>query len=349
MTLRRACLVAGLALAGSGCEILQSEIQRALGADYDIPLQQEGPDMTVDVGEQVTKLEDEIFDKRNESDEARQNYEILVALCKTEPGKVCEPQARFPKLIPRYLWPYGCIVDGNDGVDAGPAGFTYISDPEECTMPLTCEKTDLTALTNGIDPQNPPAGNGCVDISDWLSQIEGLDEITQVAQAAKADLSEHGSLKNVKQVKKVTINRVIFHFKENSFTYAIPAMDAFVGPPVGEEEVKDAKALIADSKVTLFGTLSETAAKFTGEKDMSLNAEGKAKLSDALRSLKATVAAQANFEVPPETVAADADNCRDPAHLPTGASPCEGFPKPDGLVKLSVELAVTVTVNPQGK
>ena len=226
-------------------------------------------------------------------------------------------------------------------------------------MALTCEPTDPATLENGYNPASPPAGNGCVDVGSWLEQVPGFSDMTDIAEAAKVDLASKvgGSVKDVKQVKKVTVNRVTLKFKENSFTYPIPQTESFIGEPVSDDEVKDAKALIRDGKINLFGTLSETPALFTGNKNMSISAEGKTQLSEALLGLKGTVAAQAHLTVPPETDAARVDNCKEAGHaVNEPAEYCESFPKPGdgkvdpvyGKIKMSVEMEVVVRINPSG-
>jgi hypothetical protein len=345
-------VLAGLALALSGCEAVEAEITRLWQSDYDLPITWESPDVDIDVGKQVNKVEDQINQQKDADDAGRRNYAMLRALCETEPGRSCEP-ARFPKRIPRYLWPYGCIVAGGD------AGAPQFLPKEQCTMALTCQPTDPASLEGGFNPSNPPAGNGCVEVGAWLEQVPGFSDMTDVAQAAKVDLSSKvgASVKDVRQVKKVTVNRVTLKFKENTFTYPVPATDTYIGEPVSDEAVKDAKALIAAGKVDIFGSLSQVPAEYVGNKNMSLNAEGKKKLSDALLGLKGTVAAEAHLEVPPETEADRADNCLDPAHPVTHATDyCESFPKPGdaqaspsyGKIKMSVEMEVVVRVNPSG-
>lgn len=333
-------------LVGGGCTAFQAEIDRIVGADYDIPVTGFTPEVTLNLTEQVTRLEDQVNDRKDNSDDDRRNFLVLQALCETEPGRDCTV-ARFPIRIARFVWPFGCITRDAQNLP------TY-NQPDACTMPLTCAPTDqatMEAILNGgaVDPQNPPQGNGCVDVETWVSQMENYEDMTHVVQATVMDLSTNGSLKDIRQVKKVTVTRVTMKFKDNSLTYAIPQTHYFVGPVVSEAETQDGKQLIVDGKVTEFGILNEVAAMFNGGKNMQLTSEGKALLSDALRGFKATVAAQAVLVIPPATEAAREDNCKDPAHLVTNASGyCESFPKPGGETKLSVEMDVVFTVNAGG-
>jgi hypothetical protein len=341
MNHRLAVAVVGLALPWlCGCDILLTEINYWLGQDIIVPVAQEGPEMTVNVDEEVTKIEDGINQKKD-SAEGRSNYEILKALCETEPNKNCEP-ARFPARIPRYLWPYGCFV-----TDAT-TGFKIYKEKEQCTDDMACEETDIQQLQN-VDPTNLPTGNGCIDVSDWVAQVPGFSDLTTVARATKMDFSEKGSLEDSKQVKKVHVDEVIVHFKSNSLTYPIPSTGTYVGAPVSEAEANDAKALISNGTVVLFGELTETAAAFTGDKSMTMNSEGQGLLSDAVKGFRATIAAQTTLDVPPDTVPEQADNCRHADHLPNGSDPCEGFPKPGGQATFTVEIALTFTINIKGQ
>lgn len=328
----------GLAVTGCGVD-LEDQVNYLLSRDYDITMTWETPaDIPIDVGAQVAKLEDQIYQQREQSAEAGRSYAVLKAVCQTDPSMgACEP-ARFPPRIPRYAWPVGCVVNGS------------LLPRQQCTMPLECEPTDLATLQAWqANPSGPaPAGNGCVDVSTWLEQVPNLEEVTAVAKAVNADLSKEGSLKSVKQVKKVTVNRVTVKFKSNSLTLAIPEVGTYVGAPVSDEAVQDARALIADGRLKLFGSLSQTPPFWLGNKNMSLTSAGKAALSEALLGLKATLAAETHLDVPPETTPADPDNCLNPATSPTSATPCEGFPKPDGTVKVRIEMNLTFTVNASG-
>ncbi|MBI5493947.1 MAG: hypothetical protein HY904_02905 [Deltaproteobacteria bacterium] len=336
--MRRLGMLAGAAIVAAGCGTdIEGEINRILGSDYDITVSQESPDITVNVSEQVTKLEDKI------NSDGGSNRQILVTLCKADPAATtCDTDPRFPVRIPRYIWPAGYINRSTNPPTLVPAA--------NHTTSSTCDPTDPALVASGtVSTTSLPPGNGCVDVSAWLMEVDGVEELTKIAQAVKFDLSEKGSLKDVSQVRKVTVQRVTFKFKENSFPYAVPTTEMFVGKPVSDEEVRVAKQLIADQKVTLFGTLSNVTAMFTGNRNMQLEAAGKAVLSDAIRGFKATLAAQAQPDIPPETDAAREDNCKMPGHLVTERDDyCESFAKPGGTVKFSVEMEVTFTVRPSG-
>jgi hypothetical protein len=337
-SLKRCAVLCGVWALGSGCDF-EKEWNTITGADYDIPVEQETPETTIDIGQQITRLEDQLNSKKNDSTEDMERYKILLAVCKTEPNKVCEPTARLPVRVPRYVWPAGCI----DATTVPPTIHTA----EECTAPMACEETDPAALEAYLANPGPtaPAGNGCVDVSKWISQIPNIADYTTVAGAVHFDVSSQGSLKDVSVVKKVTVTKVQVNYKENTFNYPIPSTEAFVGAPASDQETADAKKLIADNKVTKFGTLPVTPETYTGSKTMALEADGKAKLSDAIRGFKATLAARAALTVPPDTDANRQDNCRDPAHLVNSADYCESFPKPDGHLKVSLTVAVTFTFN----
>ncbi len=338
-------VVAGLFSAGCDGlteEDVEREVNRILGSDYDISVEQEGPDMTANLGEQITRLEDEINNRKNDSAEDKQRYDILLELCKTEPGKACEPVARFPVRVPRFLWPFGCL-------DRSGAIPVY-TPAAQCTMAMECVETPPEEL-DGFDPNNVnpmalPTGNLCVDVSKWLAQMPELQEYAKIAQAVAFDFSEHGNLKGA--VKKVTINRITFRFKENSLTYAIPVLETYAGRPVSDADAQQPKVLIMDGRVTKFGTLRDIPAMFLGARNMQLEPDGQRVLSERILNVRATLAAQAMMVIPPETEAVRADNCMDPAHYVNAADYCESFPKPDGATKFSVEMAVTFTVNPSG-
>lgn len=325
-----------------GCAEVESEVNRILGSDYDITVTGQTPDVTFDLGEQVRRVEDRINDRKNNGGDDTRNYNTLKILCETEPGADCTT-ARFPARIPRFAWPAGCIVTENN--------LRVYKQPEQCTMALNCERTDQAALETFISNPNPaslPAGNGCVDVEEWLSSVDGFEDMTKIAQATNLDLSEQGSLKGVKQVKKVIVNSVVMKFKDNGLTYAVPLSRYYVGEPVTDSQAQNAKQLIADGEVVEFGTLPEAAAMFNGNRTMTVNTAGKALLSDALISFRAALAAQAELVVPPVTDDALADNCKDPTTTVVTTPTCQSFPKPGGTVKLAVELTVTFTVNPSG-
>lgn len=329
----------GLGLLMSGCDQIEEGVNYLLSRDYDISLDWDSPDMDVDVTAQVKKIEDQIYEKRNESDETKRNYEMMKALCMTDMSLAaggCEP-ARFPPRIPRFIWAFGCIVEEN--------GQRVFKPREQCTMVMDCQATDIAAIQSYVPGDTLPAGNGCIDSSTWFEQIPGLDELAKIAQAVKGDLSTAGSLKDVKQVKKVTVNKIVVKVKQNSLTYDVPVLNTYVGKPVTESEVKDAKALINSGKIALFGTLDPIPAGSTDDKKMNLSDEGKTRLSDALLGMKATLAVETQLDVPPPTDNAAPDNCA----ADNGSTPCESYPKPSGHIKASVWMAVTFTVNPRGE
>jgi len=329
-------------LASVGCGgDFEAEFNRIIGSDYDLPVTATSPAMDLDVGEQVIRMEDEINARKDDGDDERQTYEILLALCQSEPGRNCSP-ARFPSRIPRYMWPYGCIVEEN--------GMPTFKEADLCVMEMSCQETPLSEVENGINPMMPPSGNGCIDVKKWIEQIPNLQEYLTVAGATKYDLSDKIDLSDSTRVKKVNVDRVVFHFSENTITYPIPDLTTYVGDVVTEAETQDAKKLIRDGAVVKFGTLPETSAMFNGAKAMQVDADGKAVLSDKLKGFSATIAEQAIFNFPGETDAARLDNCKDPAHLPSNATEyCESFPKPDGKTKFAVEMTVTFTVNAAGR
>ncbi len=199
------------------------------------------------------------------------------------------------------------------------AALCATEDGRACNPP-----TLPSQIPRQIDDPRPGFEGETLNIEDWLTTLDALDDLKDISQAVSFNVGEAVGVSTPDQVTKVTVTSIVVQFSDNTLTYAMPTMQVHTGTGIENAALEDAAALVDQGRVTMFGTLEEIPPMDVQPHPMALDDAGKTAFSEALKQLDVALAVSCVVDFPP-----------------AGTGP---IPKPDGKGTLTATIKATFTV-----